>query len=174
MADKVYSIEIDAPIEKVWDEITSVGRRQRHMFDCVLNTNRPGSAYLWHDAPKKHVFVRGEIVEVTPPAGGAGGRFVQTFKFTTMPDDFSLVTWDVTPTGPARTKVVVTHSRLDPGSKTAKSIDGGWPSILKNLKAMCETGQIPMMTRMQYAMMRNMSFMLPKATLMSNNLKADP
>jgi hypothetical protein len=169
VADKVYSIDIEAPVQRVWDEVTSVGRVQRHMFDCVLDNNRPGRKYLWHDRPGRRVFVKGQIVESTPPGGGAGGRFVQTFKFTMLPDDFSLVTWEVTPMGPSRTKVTVTHSKLDPNGKTFKQIDGGWPSILKNLRAICEAGQLPLGTRVRYAMMRNMAFMLPKSTLMANH-----
>lgn len=170
MADKVYSIEIEAPIARVWDEITSEGRVQRHMFDCTLDSARPGTKYMWHDRPRKRVFVRGEIVEVTPPSGSTGGRFVQTFKFTQLPDDYTLVTWDVMPVNSQKTRITVTHSKLDPNSKTYKSIDGGWPTILKNLKSVCETGNVGFGTRVMYAMMRWMSFMLPKSTLVSNNL----
>ncbi|MBL8744872.1 MAG: SRPBCC domain-containing protein [Phycisphaerae bacterium] len=164
MAEKVYSIDIDAPVKTVWDEVTSTGRVQRHMFDCVLDHCDPGKKYLWHDKPRKHVFVRGEIVESTPPSGNNAGRLVQTFKFTTLPDDYSLVTWDFIALGPARTKVTVTHTRLDPEGKTITRIDGGWPSILKALKSVCETGNVPLKTRLMYFMMRNMSFVLPKST----------
>lgn len=170
MADKVYSIDIEAPVQRVWDEVTSVGRVQRHMFDCVLDNNRPGKKYLWHDKQRKYVFVRGEIVESTPPSGGEGGRFVQTFKFTNLPDDYSLVTWEFAAMGSSRTKVTVTHSQLDPSGKTSKQIDGGWPSILKGLKSVCESGNVPMKTRLMYLVMRNMSFFLPKTMHIGKHL----
>lgn len=170
MADKVYSIDIDAPAHKVWEQITSVGKVQRHIFDCVLDNNTPGKKYLWHDAARKRAFVRGEIVEVTPPSAAGGGRFVQTFKFTNLPDDYSLVTWEITPIDSNRTKVVVTHSKLDPMGKTIKQIEGGWPGILANLRSVCETGTIPFKTRAMYAMMGAMSFVLPKSMLVSRNM----
>lgn len=170
MADKVYSIDIEAPVQRVWDEVTSTGRIQRHMFDCVLDNATPGKKYLWHDKPRKRVFVRGEIVESSPPTNGSPGRFVQTFKFTTLPDDYSLVTWEIVAAGVGRTKVTVTHTKLNPKGKTYKQIDGGWPSILKGLKSVCETGNVPMKTRLMYLMMRNMSFVLPKSTKMANHL----
>lgn len=169
MADKVYSVDIDAPIQKVWDEITGVGRVQRHMFDCILDNNQPGRKYLWHDRPRKHVIVRGEIVESIAPSAGAAGRFVQTFKFTMLPDDYSLVTWEIIPIGPSRTKVTVTHSKLDPSGQTWKKIDGGWPTILQNLKRMMETGSLSFGCRLMFATMRYTSFMLPKATHISNH-----
>lgn len=172
MADKVYSIEIDAPIRRVWEQITGTGVVQMHMFACVLDSNKPGTKYLWHSKNGKYVHVKGQIVESSPPTGsgaGATARFVQTFKFTMLPDDYSLVEWELTETTAGRTRVKVMHSKLDPSGKTIKSIDGGWPSILKNLKALCEKGRVPFGTRMQLAMMGAMSFMLPKSTLAVNN-----
>lgn len=169
MAEKVYSIDIDAPVKRVWDEVTGTGKVQRHMFDCVLDHNTPGKKYLWHDRPRKRVFVRGEIVESSPPSGSEGGRFVQTFKFTMLPDDYSLVTWDIVAIGPSRTKVTVTHSKLDPSGKTFKKIDGGWPTILGNLKLILEKGNLSLGCRLMFGIMRHTSFMLPKATLVSNN-----
>lgn len=170
MADKVYSIDIEAPVKKVWDEVTSTGRIQRHMFDCVLDNNTPGRKYLWHCKRGKYAFVRGEIVESTPPSGGVGGRFVQTFKFTNLPDGYSLVTWEFAAIGQARTKVTVTHSKIDPNGKTFRQVGGGWPSILTRLKSVCETGNIPIKTRLMYLVMRNMSFFLPKTMHIGNHL----
>ncbi len=169
MADKVYSIDINAPIERVWQEVTAPGRVQVHMFGCVLDRCTPGQRYRWHSKNGKRVFVKGSIVEVSPPKPGAGARFVQTFQFTTLSDPESLVTWDLSRTGPSSTKIVVTHSKLEPGSKTATQIDGGWPSILSTLKSIAETGKAPLGKRIQLAMMNAMSFVLPKSTLAVNN-----
>ncbi len=42
--DRVLSIEIAAPIEKVWNEITKTGAIQRALYNTVLETDlTPGS-----------------------------------------------------------------------------------------------------------------------------------
>ena len=63
-----------------------------------------------------------------------------------------------------RRKPQVWKLRLYVAGQTPKSI-----RAFANLKALCETGTVPLKTRMMYAMMRSMSFMLPKATLVANS-----
>lgn len=171
VSEKVYSIDINAPIAKVWAEITKTNAVSRPMFDCVMKSDmRPGSAYRHYTKDNKRVMVHGRVQELEPPTpGGTTARFVQTFRFTTIPDeDVSLVVWELNEFRPGVTKVTVVHSDLSDKPKTAKNIDGGWPTILQSYKSVLETGNVPFKTRMMYAMFSVMGFMLPKSTLAEN------
>lgn len=174
MLEKVYSIDIDAPIGKVFAEITKVNAQSRPMFDTHMRTDlKPGSRYYCESKSGARTFTTGRIVEVTPPGttGAGAARFVQTFMFTNLTDEETLVTWELSETAPGRTRVKIIHSQFPGETKTLKAVDGGWPSILGRLKLVCETGQISLKHRMQFAMMKSMMFMMPKSTL-SKNVRA--
>lgn len=146
---QVYTVEINAPIRRVWDEITKVGPVQRHMFDCVMPADmKPGGKYRWETPGGKHVIIKGEIVEVTPPT-----RFVHTFRWVELTEETSRVTW-VLEEQAGRTRVTVTHDRLAAAPKTAKRVAGGWGMILKNLKAVVENGNLPVPMRLMFGIMK--------------------
>jgi len=163
MAEKVYSIEIEAPIQRVWDEITKHGEVSRPMFGCMLDQEmREGHTYRYTDKSDAHTMTMGEVIEVTPPT-----RLVHTFLFTWFDDEPSVVTWELSEEK-GITTVTLTHSNLDEGTKTIKSIDGGWPKILKLYKQVIETGSVGLGTKLTQGMMSLMGFMLPKATRTEN------
>lgn len=56
--------------------------------------------------------------------------------------------------------------------KTHKGTAGGWIGILRVLKQQLETGDIPSKTKLTYALMAAMMFMLPKATKVDEVAKA--
>ncbi len=156
MLEKAYSIDINAPIQKVWDEITKAGKVCRPMFDCVMDGEvKRGSPYRYRSQNARHVFTKGTVLEVEAPR-----KLVQTFQFTNLDEQPSLVTWTLAEI-PGGTRVTVVHSKFD-GEKTMKAIDGGWPSILSLFKSVCETGTIPLGKKLKFFMMGAMSFMIPK------------
>ncbi len=162
MHEKVYSIEINAPIAKVWAEVTRAGSVCRPMYDTVMDGQfKPGSPYRYRSQSGKHVFTKGTILEIDPPK-----KLVQTFQFTNLDEKPSLVTWTLdettAPGGKPVTRVTIVHSQFD-GVKTMKSVDGGWPTILALYKSVCETGTIPFGKKLRAAMMSMMMFMIPKS-----------
>ncbi len=157
--EHVASILIEAPIHRVWDEITKTGTIQRALFNTVLeSTLQPGARLRYYSPDRKRVFVVGEVVEVEPPT-----RFVHTYIFTMKPGPPTLVTWDLDET-PQGCRVTITHSGWTEAHEDVDKQIAGWREILGLLKAEVETGSIPLKTRMQYALMGMMSFMLPKTT----------
>ena len=163
MIEKAFSIDIDAPVAKVWEEITKTNGLHRAMFDTRLEVEmRPGGKMRYKTANGKAIPVWGEVIEVRKP-----NRFVHTFAFGGMDDAPTTVTWDLAeiPTG---CRVTVTHSGFPTETKTLKSVTTVWPAILGRYKSILETGKIPLGTRMQYAMMGAMSFMMPKAMRTEN------
>lgn len=167
MPDRVFSIDINAPIERVWHEITAPGRKCRPMFDTILegSMTTPGSKIRYRSDNGKFVFILGHAKEASPPSNGMA-RLVHTFKFVHLPDDYSTVTWELS-TIASGTRIKLTH-RFDSETKTYDMVNKGWPTILSNFKSMLETGNLPLGQRLQYFMMSAMSFMTPKAMRVEN------
>ena len=158
MIEKVFTIDIAAPVERVWQEITRTNTRCRPMFGTQLIVKlEPGAPLRHRSMDGKYTFVAGEVVEVSPPT-----RFVHTFTFPNLPDAPTLVTWELVAI-PSGTRLTVTHARFDGETKTYKSIDGGWPTILRLYKQMIETGDVGVGTKIQQALMGVFCFILPKA-----------
>lgn len=157
--DHVLSIVIDAPIERVWEEITKTGRVQRALYNTVLESElTPGSRLRYYSPDRKRVFIVGEVVEVDPPR-----KLAHTYMFTTREEPYTLVTWELETTG-SGCRVTITHSGWTTEHKAPEKVAGGWTEILGLLKQEIETGQIPLKTRVLYRVMGAMSFVLPKST----------
>jgi len=159
LPDQVLSIDIKAPIQRVWQEITKTGAIQRAVNNTVLESAMtPGAKLRYYSPSKKRVFVVGEIVEVAPPR-----RFSHTWKFTMSPDSPTLVTWDLAEV-PGGCRVTLTHSRWTDAAKMYKRVGGTWREILRLLKLEIETGDIDLKAKMTYGMFGAFEFMLPGTT----------
>jgi len=161
LPERVVSIHIAAPVDRVWAEITKVGAVQRALFDTVLECElRPGSRLRYYSADRKRVFVVGEVVEVDPPR-----RFVHTYRFTTWKTETpTLVAWELAEEA-GGCRVTITHSGwTSEHGKLAEDTGAGWRGILRVLKQEMETGRIPWKTRLMYRVMGWFSFMLPRST----------
>ncbi len=169
---KTFSIDIAAPVERVWQEITRTGARCRPMFGTMLFvTLTPGAALRYRSMDGRHTFVAGEIVEVAAPR-----RLVHTFVFPNLPDAPTLVTWELSPHG-GGTRVVVTHERFAGETKTYKSAAPAWPGILALFKRVIETGDVGAGTKLQHWLMGALGFVLPKSLrtdVVEAKLAADP
>ena len=158
MIEKAFTIDIAAPVERVWQEITRTNTRCRPMFGTMLLVKlEPGAPLRYRSMDGKFTFVAGEVVEVSPPT-----RLVHTFLFPNLPDAPTLVTWELTAI-PSGTRVTVTHARFDGETKTYKAVYGSWPKILGLFKRVIESGDVGAGTKFQHALMGAMSFVLPKS-----------
>jgi uncharacterized protein YndB with AHSA1/START domain len=167
LKDHVVSIDIMVPRQRVWDEITKLGKVQRSVMHTLLeSTMKPGAKLRYYSPDKKRVFVVGEIREITPPR-----RFSHTYNLVMHGEPPSLVTWELEEIK-GGCRVTITHSGWTEQVKTHKGVVGGWKQILAALKSELETGQLPFMTRLVWAMMGAMMFMLPKSTKVEEVEKA--
>lgn len=159
LPDQILSVEIKAPIERVWQEITKTGAIQRAANNTVLeSTLTAGSTLRYYSPSRKRVFVVGEIVEIIAPR-----RFSHTWKFTMSPDGPTLVTWDLAEI-PGGCRVTLTHSRWTDAHKMYRNVGRTWAEILRLLKLEIETGDIDLKTKLMYGMFGALEFMLPKTT----------
>jgi len=160
---QVHVVEINASIAEGWAEITKLRQIQKPMFNTVLDTDfKPGSRMIYRSEDGKRVFILGEIKEFVPPT-----RFVHTFRFTNLHEAPTLVEWQLQQIG-ALTRVTVTHSKFMDQQKTADAVRTSWVGILANIKAVVETGNVPLTTRLKHALMSAFMFMAPKETLREN------
>lgn len=160
LEDRVLSIDIEVPRQRVWDEITKTGRLQRAMMRTVLESELvPGAKLRYYSPDRKRVYVVGEVVEVTPPR-----IFKHTYMFTTRAEEPTLVTWELDEI-PGGCRVTLTHGGFTTQSKTHKDVVGGWRMILDAMKAELESGELPLKIRLMYGLMGAMTFLQPKTTL---------
>ena len=159
LPDQVLSIEINAPIQRVWQEITKTGAIQRAVNNTVLeSTMTPGAKLRYYSPSKRRVFVVGEIVEVMAPH-----KFSHTWKFTMSPDSPTLVTWELSEI-PGGCRVTLRHARWTDAAKMYKNVGKTWAGILRLLKLELETGDIDLKAKIMYGMFGALEFMLPKTT----------
>ena len=167
MAEKkraVFRVVIDGSQEAIFQELTRTDRPLPAIFNARMHTTglKPGGRMQMRTGSGNHVMVDGEVVEYDFPR-----RFVHTHRFTTLDDPVCRVTYELKPvTGGI--EVTLTVDDMPAGTKTEKEMSKGGDFILANLKAIVEKGRPPLGTRMMYAMMGAMEFMLPGRTKTAN------
>jgi uncharacterized protein YndB with AHSA1/START domain len=159
--DLVFRIVVNAPIERVWRELTKSGEAQGAIFNAWLHTRGglvPGAAMQMRTGSGKHTIVVGEVVECTPPH-----RFVHTHRFTQYEDPVCQVSYELEPVA-GGVQVTLRVTGVTAGTKTAKDMAGGGTMIVNTLKAICETGRPAFGTRLMYAAFSALEFVLPART----------
>ena len=160
MRDLHQSIEIAAPIEAVWAEITRLRGVQRPLMDTVLHTTfEPGAPLYYRSRDGKRTFIVGRIVQVQAPV-----LLSHTQVLTTRDYAPTLVTWRLEPTSSGGTRVSVSHSGWEPDAKGVDSVDSTWAWILRELKNVLETGSVARSTAAKYAVMRAFLWAMPART----------
>jgi len=159
--DLLFRVVINAPIDRVWRELTKTGEAQGAIFNAWLHARGglvPGAAMQMRTGSGKHTIVVGEVVECTPPH-----RFVHTHRFTQYEDPVCQVSYELEPVA-GGVQVTLRVTGVTAGTKTAKDMAGGGTMIVNTLKAICETGRPALGTRMMYAMFSALEFVLPART----------
>ena len=160
----IFRIVIDGPQEAIFRELTRTEGLVPAIFNSRMVTTglEPGGRMQMRTPSGEHTMVDGEIVEYDPPR-----RFVHTHRFTQFDDPVCKVTYELKPvTGGI--EVTLTVDDVPLGTKTEREMRRGGDFILRNLKAIVETGRPPLATRLMYAMFGAMEFVLPKRTRTSD------
>ena len=151
---KVFEIYIKAPVQTVWEAITTPEWTARYGYKALSEYDlRPGGAFVcranegMRAMGLAEIIIDGEVIEVDPPH-----KLVQTHRFLfndqTKAEGFTRLTWEVVPTPGGFTRLTVTHdltgAPVAAGMVTSKFSDqggGGWNWILSDLKSLLETGE---------------------------------
>jgi uncharacterized protein YndB with AHSA1/START domain len=153
-------VVIRAPIQKVWDVLTTQNEILPHFFGSVMHTSdglRAGSVIHMRTPDGKYTGVIGEILECDPPH-----RFSHTFRFTQYNDPECKVTFELKEIE-GGVELTLLSEQLPVGSKTAKSMIQGSAFITDVLKSVCETGRPSFGKRLLLRVIRMTAFLSPKA-----------
>jgi uncharacterized protein YndB with AHSA1/START domain len=158
----VFRIVIDGTMEAVFRELTKTDEPQGAVFNAMLTLDSPGLVrgrkMQMRTVSGRHAVVIGEIVEHEAPT-----RFAHTHRFTQHDDPFCTVVYELRKVD-GGVEVTLTVENLAAGTKSEKEMRGGGDFILKNLKAIVETGRPPFATRLMYAAFGALEFVLPART----------
>ena len=156
----VFRIVIAGSQQAIFDELTATSRPLPAIFNSRMHTTglRPGARMQMRTVSGGHVIVEGDILEYDPPR-----RFVHTHRFTQHDDPVCRVTYELKPVE-GGVEVTLTVDDLPLGTKTAKGMQDGGDFILRNLKAIVETGRPPVGTRLMYRAFGALEFVLPAKT----------
>jgi len=162
----VFRIVIDGTMEAVFRELTKTGEPQGAIFNAVLTLGEPGLVrgrrMQMRTGSGRHAIVVGEVVEHEAPT-----RFAHTHRFTQYEDPFCTVVYDLRKVD-GGVEVTLTVENIPAGTGTEKEMMKGGDFILKNLKAIVETGRPPLGSRLMYAMFGALEFVLPAGTKTEN------
>lgn len=133
----VYVTYITAAPEKVFDALISEEATRAYWWHVNSSDWKKGSRWEHQrQDPAKTVDIEGTVLEIDRPR-----RLVITWSRPSegsSPDRVSRVTFEIERYNDA-TRLTVAHEDLDP--EMEKSVAGGWPKVLANLKSFLETGR---------------------------------
>jgi uncharacterized protein YndB with AHSA1/START domain len=139
----VFTILINAPIQRVWSEITSTDKVLNCFFGNRLVTPglELGAPIRMRTPNDKYTGVAGEVLEFDPPH-----RYAISFKFTNMDDPPCKITYVLKEVDEG-TEFTLIQSDMAPGSKTEKTMKQGVNFVLQTLKADAEDKPLPFMSK---------------------------
>jgi hypothetical protein len=136
------------------------------VFNAVLTLDGPGLVrgrrMQMRTASGRHAIVAGEVLEHVPPS-----RFAHTHRFTQYDDPACKVVYELRQVE-GGVEVTLTVENIPAGTKTETEMRRGGDFMLKNLKAIVETGRPPLATRLMYALFGALEFVLPGRTKSEN------
>ncbi|TLV03005.1 SRPBCC domain-containing protein [Dyadobacter luticola] len=141
------SIQIAAPVEKVWDALVNPEQTKKYMFGCeTVSDWQPGSELLWKGEyeGKEMVFVKGEIVEIDPPKLLIYTTIDSNSDIDDTSENYLRVTYELIPEGNGTTLNVSQGDYSTVANGESRYQDSynngeGWNPILVEIKKLVES-----------------------------------
>lgn len=149
--NRVYSIYIDAPAQKIWDAITSSEYTSKYGYATDVEFDLvPGGKYTAYASEEMKtmnmpdIVVNGEVIEANPPK-----RLVQKWAPVWLEEPATTLTWEITEFTNGPCQLTLTHDvtgapetdRQTAGGGDVGAGGGGWPWVLGSMKTLIETGK---------------------------------
>lgn len=137
----VNQIFIHAPVERVWEAVTTPEFTARYFYGSILKSDLSvGSPFTYFMPDGETPVIEGELLEYDPPR-----RLVHSYHSLWGPlaeDAPTTVTWELEAVKDDLTRLTVVHEDFEGETATYKGLSsGGWAWILSNLKTLLETGE---------------------------------
>jgi uncharacterized protein YndB with AHSA1/START domain len=154
----IFRVVIQAPIHKVWAELTRTDSVLPFFFNSACKTPglEVGAPVRMTSANGKYAAVVGDVVEFDPPY-----RYAHTFKFTRLDDALCTVRYRLKEVD-GGTEFTLINEGVPAGTKTEKYMTSGARFIVDNLKAWVETGKATPSGRFALFMMGLTAPLTPK------------
>lgn len=141
------TININAPVEKVWDALINPEQTKKYMFGCeTVSDWKPGSPLLWRGSyeGKDMIFVKGNIVSIEPNKKLVYTVFDPNSTMPDVPQNYLNVTYDLKAEND-HTILTVTqgdYATVAEGERRYKESYNngeGWNPILVEIKKLVES-----------------------------------
>jgi uncharacterized protein YndB with AHSA1/START domain len=132
------SVRIDAPIDEVWNAVTTPDRIKQWFFGVDTEAEwRVGGALVHRGQYQGKPYVdRGEILEFDPPRRLVHTHWSEGSGKPDRPENYETVAWDLTERDEG-TDLTITEQNL-PSDEAAKTSEQAWKAALHSLKALLE------------------------------------
>jgi uncharacterized protein YndB with AHSA1/START domain len=141
----VYQIYINADADLVWAGITQSEWKKKYFHGTAYVEGPVAGARFRTMTSDGRDAIDGVIEEMSPPAPGQPGRFVQTWHVLYDADlaaePPSRVEWTIEQVGDRLTRVRLVHGDLASSPLTWANVKDGWVWVLDALKTVLETGR---------------------------------
>ena len=132
------SVTIDAPIEKVWEAVTTPELIKQWFFGVdTVSDWQEGSALVhtgeWKGKPYED---KGTILKIEPPRTLVHTHWSPLSGLPDSEENYQTVTWSLDEDG-GRTTLTITEVNL-PSEETKSVSESSWRMVLENLKKLLE------------------------------------
>ena len=129
---------IDAPIERVWNAITTPAQIKRWFFGVDTESDWTIGSQLVHtgEYQGKPYVDKGEILEIESPKRLVHTHWSDVSGKPDMPEHYQTVAWDLAERD-GGTQLTITEQNL-PSADAARTSETAWAGALKSLKEMLE------------------------------------
>jgi len=143
------TININAPVAKVWDALENPEQTKKYMFGCeALSDWKVGSPLLWKGSyeGKEMIFVKGIILEIKPFSYLKYSVINPNSSMPDIPENYLNVTYELKENNGQTILAVIQDGFEDAadGEKRYKDVYNngeGWNPILVAIKQVVESGE---------------------------------
>ncbi len=132
-------IEIDAPVSKVWEALTSTNYTKKYMFALDVESDwKAGSPVVWTgDAGGVKTFRKGRVLAVDPRKFLRFSDFNPSTGAKDVEENYAHVSYELTSLGD-KTMLTVLTDHLNGDEARRKDSEGFWGRVLPALKKLLE------------------------------------
>ena len=133
-------IDIDAPLQRVWQTLVEPELVARYMHGTQLDTDwAVGSPVFWRGEWQGRRYEdKGEVLAFDPPRRLAVTHWSPLTGDADEPANYHHVTYELEPLGEDRTGLTLTHGNSPSQDAADSMVETGWTPMLQQLKQVAE------------------------------------